>query len=542
MSARANFIGFILVLLLGLAVWLPGLGRLPLFSRDEALYAEAGREMLARGDWITPRVNGELFFEKPPLLYWASAAGYKIFGVSFLAARLPAALSAILVVLLTAIIGAKAWNLRAGLLAALALALSLQMALIGRMGIMDMPLTFLTLLALVAYWRWWRKGDFAGAAAFGAVIALAVLMKSIAGLLAPAIALIHLFFFRPVSRPRLLPILLGVVTFAIIASPWFIIMAQRHGAAYGTVFFLRHHLLRIMQPMQGHRGPVWYYVALILVSFFPWVTLLPAALRHSRQEPTAQPRETTAFWRSLAVVWILVVLIPFSIIRTKLPGYVTPLFPALALLVGAELDQRLRRPGRAPWIAMLVGAAVMALLMALLPSAAARLGERVGAAQRAHLLVAPAVICAAGYLILLLGATTVLFGRAAAGLGLVAVGQFAALAALVMGMLPIASLYLGGAEAQLAELARRELPGRRVALYEVNPEGVAFVLRRTVPTFSDNRPEELLAFMRQGPTALIAPTKEQSFLAKLPARRTWQRGDKLLLDLPALAARDLPAQ
>ena len=515
-------------------VFLGGLARLPLFGRDEALYAEAAREMLAGGDWITPRVNGVPFFEKPPLLYWLAALTYKIVGVSPLAARLPAALMAIFSVGLTAAVGACVWGRRAGILAGIALATSLQMVMIGRMGIMDVPLTCLVALALLAYAHWQRKGGLLAALAFGALAGLALLLKGLAGILAPAIAFVHaLVHRRHHSCVTVGSVGAALLVTAAIAGPWFVAMGLRHGEAYTSVLFLREHMTRITRPMQGHGGPIVYYIALIAVSFFPWAVFLPVALI-SRHHQTDEAR---TFWHRLLIVWIAVVLILFSLASTKLPGYVTPLFPAMALLVGVELDRRLLEPGRAPWIAVIAGAVLLGGLVSLLPVAGARIGARVGASHEARLLTVPAAFWVGGYGIIALGAAVALVGRVGTGLRFMVAGQAVILGALLIGILPVLSPYLGGASARLAEVARRELPDSRVVLYDTRPETVAFVLRRPVPEFSRDQQRQILAALRTGPTALIASAKERAFWQQLPARRVWRSGDRVLVEVPNLAGR-----
>lgn len=541
----------LLLLLAGtLAIFLAGLGRLPLFGRDEALYAEAGREMLATGDWVTPRVNGGPFLEKPPLYYWMAAVSYRALEASPFAARLPAALMGILTVFLTASIGARVWGRRAGLLAGASLATSLQMAMIGRMGILDVPLTCLTVLALMAYAGWRRRAGIATAVGFGLCVGLAVLLKGMAGMLPVAVAVVHTFFSRGRPAPegggepahavpaphRLAPITMACLVAILVASPWFVLMAMRHGEAFGSTLFLREHLTRMVQPMQGHGGPVWYYLALIAVSFFPWVVFLPAAMR-----PGSRPcNEDQAFWQSLALAWIAVVLIPFSLVSTKLPGYVTPLFPAMALLVGAELDRNLHESRRGAWIAAIAGAFVLSVLVVLLPIAGERLGARVGASHAASLLIPPVAIWVGGYGLIALGSIRALAGGRKVATGMLLAGQCVIVAAVLGGVLPVLSPYLGGASSSLAELAQRELPNSQVVLYQTRAESVAFVLERSVPVFSSDQQQQLLDALRAQPTALLAPLGEDAFWAQLPARRIWRNGDHVLLDIPRTS--DEPAE
>jgi len=508
-----------------------GLGHLPLFSRDEALYAEASREMYAGGDWITPRINAVAFYEKPPLYYWASAVCLHIFGVSAFAVRFPAALAAILTILLTALIGTRIWGRRAGFLAGLALLLSLQIPIIGRMGIMDMPLTCLILLTLLAYEQWYRRPRFTKVLQFGLCVGLAILLKGMAGLIAPAIIFFHgLLFQRAKSKTLVLPAAVSIIMAAALAAPWFIIMGIRHGGSYGATFFIHEHLIRMTKPLQGHGGPVWYYLGIMLISFFPWVMLLPAALCN-REAPFDKEK---VFWHSLAMVWMGLVLIPFSLMQTKLPGYITPLFPALALLSGAELDRRLNRPGRAPWIAVMVGAMLLAAGALYLPTYAA---TRMGIIPDARQLTTITLICACGYFIMLLGALAVLLRRAAIGIGALSLGQLLVVVASLFGILPAASPYLGGAEAQLAAIARRELPKSKILLYHTYPEGVAFVLQRPAPVYNGKNRADLLKELQAGPSALLVRAKDEEFWGQLPRRRMWRAGGHVLLDIPSIENR-----
>lgn len=530
---------FALLITATVLLFLGGLGHLPLFGRDEALYAEAGREMLASGDWVTPRVNGGPFLEKPPLLYWLAAASFRVLGAHPFAARLPAALLAILTVVLTVRIGARAWGRRAGLLAGIALATSLQMVLIGRMGIMDVPLTCLTVLALLAYERWRTRPGIMVTIGLGACFAFGVLLKGLAGLIGLSIVVLDVLIGiaggRRTRPSAILLLYLALAIFIAIAAPWFLAMNARHGQAFTSTLFLQEHLRRMVQPMQGHGGPFWIYLPLIAVSFFPWVMFLPSAFITVRRAGS----ESAGFWRRLSIIWIAYVLVLFSLVATKLPGYVTPLFPAMALLVGAGLDRRLERPGRGPWLAVLIGSVVLAAAVALLPAAGARLGARVGAAQQARALVLPVAVWMIGYGVIAAGAAAALLGRARVGLGLLVAGQVVVVAAVLFGILPVLSPYLGGGSAQLAQRAQQELPGSRIVLYDTRPETVNFVLQRPVPTFGDTQRRELLEALRAGPTALIAPVTEEGFWRKLPVRRVWRAGDRVLLDLPRL--NDAPA-
>jgi len=558
MSANptSRVIPFVLLLVLAAAIFLGGLGRLPLFGRDESLYAEAAREMAASGDWVTPRVNGGAFFEKPPLYYWMAAASYRVFGVSPFAARLPAALAGILSVVLVALIGARVWGRRAGLLAGLALATCLQMAIVGRMGIMDMPLAFLTILAMLAYARWVTKAGLLWAVAFGACVGLGVLLKGAAGGIPVGIALMDLAV-RAAWGKRLRPSLtigsigraaVALVVSGGIAAPWFMAMSARHGAAFSGTFLVHEHLRRIMQPMQGHGGPFWIYfwvyVPLIAFGFFPWVVLLPAGMLSRPVEET----EVAARWRVLTTVWVAVVLVAFSAISTKLPGYVTPLYPAMALLVGAELDRRIDRQGRAPWAGVIIGGLALGVLVAMLPGLAHRYAAEANAENAVGQLVPGVMVWMGAYLLIVVGALIALTGATAAGVGMVTAGQVVVLGAVLIGILPVVAPYLEGGreyrlaqEAKIIEHARRQDEAGITMLYDTRPEAVAFVLGHSVPAFGRDRQDELLADLRAGPALLIIPVKDSGLSQEFAVEELARAGDRVLLDVrPSSSTKEAP--
>jgi 4-amino-4-deoxy-L-arabinose transferase-like glycosyltransferase len=528
---------FALLGLYAAVVLLSGLGLLPLFGRDESLYGESAREMLASGDWVVPRVNGVPFLEKPPLYYWMAGAVFHVLRPSPLATRLPAALLGIVVVLLTAWIGARAWGRRAGLLAGVVLLTSLQFALNARMGIMDVPLTFLTMVALVLYVRWLHRGGLDNAVGFGLAVGLAILLKATAGVIPVLVVVVHRMLRRGEEcRPWLAPALLAAAVSVAVAAPWFIAMAANSEPFRQT--FLHENLLRMVRPMQGHGGVgIGYflllpaYLPLLLISFFPWSVFLPAALRRPRPDEGDEAR----LWRGLALAWMVAVLVPFSLISTKLPGYVTPLFPAMALLVGAELDHRLAHPERASWRWVVVGSVLFAGGVLLLPRAAARFAGQVSATpQDVQRLVVPVLLWAAAYAVVALGGVLGRRGRTRRALLALAIGQTAVLAAAFLGFAPALDPHMEGArEYRAAELARRQIPGGRVVLYETRPEAVAFALGHAVPVFPEGQEAALVNELAKNRSALILPyrLRNSDFLTRLPVRQTWKVGDRALMEV-----------
>jgi 4-amino-4-deoxy-L-arabinose transferase-like glycosyltransferase len=486
--------------------------------------------MAVSGDWITPRVNGDFFFEKPPLLYWTSAAFIKLFGATPLAVRLTGALLAIMTIWLIAATAARVWNRRAGFLAGLALATGLLLVMTGRMGIMDAPLAFLTTVTLLTYARWRQRGGLLSAAVFGLLVGLGLLLKGLAGGLAPAIAVLHLATHRARgARLSLVSVLLAVILAGAVTAPWFAAMSARHGQLFYHVFVEQQHGQRMAQAMQQHGGPVYYYLALLAFACFPWIVFLPSAL----SRPGAESEEQ-AFWRTLALVWLLVVLIPFSLVKTKLPGYAVPLLPAAALLSGVGADRALERLRRGPFFVVIIFGLFFGAAVALLPLFGMKAGARYGASAQALELVVPVAIWVGGYITIIIGAVLGLERQARRALHFLALGQVLAVAAVLGGVLPVLSPFLGGGPSELARLAQEQLPDYRLILYETRPEAVAFTLQRPVPVYSHHQQEELLAALEEGPTALMAPAKEQQVWGSLPYRQRWRTGLDVLLELPAV--------
>jgi len=197
-----------------------------------------------------------------------------------------------------------------------------------------------------------------------------------------------------------------------------------------------------------------------------------------------------------------------------------------------ELDRRLAHPGRGAWIGALLGSIALGVVFSLLPLAGERLGARVGASAQAWALVIPTAFWVGGYATIAVGSGEGIAGRPRRALGFMAAGQAVVLGALLIGILPVLSPFLGGGPAALAETARRELPDSRIVLYDTHPEAVAFVLRHPVPTFGRGDREGVLSELERGPTALIAPAKDSEFWTRLPYERRWQVGSDVLLEVP----------
>ncbi len=363
---------YLLLLAVTAALTLPSLGTHSLWDMDEGLNAEAAREMLVRGDWITPTFNGELRTAKPALLYWLQMVSYLTFGVNEWAARLPSVLAAWASVLLTYALARRMFDARTGLLAGLVLASSIEFCLLAHAATPDAVLLLCSMLVFYLFWRGSADGGRAWFVPTGIAVGLAVLAKGPVGILVPG-AIIGLFFlwngqWRRLADRRLLA---GGMAAALVALPWYVAVSVTTRAVFIREFWGRHNVHRFLTPMEGHGGPLYYHAVGLLVLFAPWSVFLGPTLwyawRGSRgavraesskagaagadsAEATAGLGEVEAY--RLLICWLAMYLVVFSIAATKLPNYVLPLYPVLAILTARMLVQWVAgRIQPAAWVA-----------------------------------------------------------------------------------------------------------------------------------------------------------------------------------------------
>jgi 4-amino-4-deoxy-L-arabinose transferase-like glycosyltransferase len=314
---------------------------------DEGAYVETARQMVRSGDYLTPRVEEDLFFDKPPLVYWTIVAGFRILGTNEWGARLPSALATLLTALLVWALVRRAGRPGAALPAALAFGLGIEVYVLARLALMDAALTLLSTAVLaLGYLEVTRPGRPRAASTIGIGVAagLAILAKGPVGIVLPAAVLGVFLFVRGQLREGLRRIGAGrcAAIAALVASPWFVLMTREHGGRFLDEFFVVNNIQRFTSPVEGHGGPPVYYLAVLLVGFFPWVALLPWALgrawprRGSGRGEDGRPRplDRHADLPLFALLWALLVGVFFSVSGTKLPQYIAPAYPALAVLVG----------------------------------------------------------------------------------------------------------------------------------------------------------------------------------------------------------------
>ena len=329
----------LLLIIYGL-LWFGTLNYRHLIPSDEGRYAEMAREMLVTGDWVTPRYNGYQYFEKPPLQVWATAVAFQAFGVGDWQARLWTALTGFLTILAIGFTGARIYNARVGWLAAVVLASSPMWVISGHFNSLDMGLSAFLVAALCSLmiaqsshnklssrnWMW----------ACWFFMALATLSKGLIGAAIPAMVFIAYSVstgdWKIWTRLRLFS---GTILFLVITAPWFVLVSLRN-PEFLEFFFIHEHLQRFTQDAHSRTGPLYYFLPLLLIGLLPWVLQLPGALIQGWNE-----RKPTFSSTWLLVCWSVVIFAFFSVSQSKLPGYIIPIFPALALLIGKRLERLL---------------------------------------------------------------------------------------------------------------------------------------------------------------------------------------------------------
>lgn len=328
-----------LPVLLAATVYLPSAPNRAVMDYDEGYYAQAAQQMVERGDWVTPYVDGVRFLEKPPLMYWLTAASFRAFGVNEFALRLPTALGVIALVWLVTLIARSASGERAGIIAGLCTACSMGTYLFTREALHDIWLVLFIALAMYAFLQWYLNPQHSlrHALLFYAALAGAVMCKSLIGVAFP-VGIIAVFFLLSRQRPRwrALHALPGSLLFLALAVPWHWLAAVRNqGFLY--FFFVGEQFLRFFgkrEPPVLWSLPLLTFWALLLVWFFPWTAFLPAALEACRKPADNGQRALV----KLALAWTAVILIFYSI-SARLEHYAFPALPALSLLVGVALSR-----------------------------------------------------------------------------------------------------------------------------------------------------------------------------------------------------------
>jgi 4-amino-4-deoxy-L-arabinose transferase-like glycosyltransferase len=362
----------VLTLLIG-GAFLLFLGYRALSVPDEGRYVEIPREMVATGDWLTPRLNGVKYFEKPALFYWLQAIALELGGRSEFVLRLWPALFGLGGCLSVYIAGRELWGRRPGWLAAGTMATSLLYFELSRFIIIDMAVTFFLTVTFVSFLVGVRAPPgrtrdrlmylmYAAAAA-------ATLTKGLIGIVLPGMVVFTwmLLANRWVELRRV-ELFTGILLFLFLAAPWHIAVGDKN-PEFSWFYFVHEHYLRFTSDEHGRGQPVWFFLAIIFVGWLPWSTFLPSAIfdavRVWWRDREAGEGELYVF------LWFLLPFLFFSASHSKLIPYALPFFPPLALLLGRWLDQMMERRTDT----MIICAAALGLICVLLGIVTAVVGH-----------------------------------------------------------------------------------------------------------------------------------------------------------------------
>ncbi len=355
----------LLLLFAVVLIWFGNIEYRKLIKPDEGRYAEIPREMVATGDWTTPRLNGLKYFEKPALQYWATAVAYEVFGEHQWTSRLWTALTGFAGILLVWFVGMRLFGREAGLYAALLLGSSTLYVLMAHVNTLDMGVTFFVSLGIFSLLLAQQEAQVTPRRNWmllaWAALALAVLSKGLMGFILPGAALfLYSVFNRDITVWKRMHWFSGLAVFLLVAAPWFV-MVMRANPDFFQFFFIHEHLERFTTKVHGRFQPWYYFIPVLLMGMLPWTLLMFDALlrawRGSVQKAKAFSPER------FLLVWAVFIYVFFSISDSKLPSYLLPMFPPLALLMGkqiAAMNSRRLFWLIAPLLPVLVGLLVLA--------------------------------------------------------------------------------------------------------------------------------------------------------------------------------------
>jgi 4-amino-4-deoxy-L-arabinose transferase-like glycosyltransferase len=451
------------------------LGVRTLVPPDEGRYAEMAREMFASGDWITTRLNGIKYFEKPPLQTWMNALSFAVFGLGEWQARLWTGLNGIFGVLLTGYAGYRVFGQRVGFYAALVLGSCFYWVACSQINSLDMSLSGMMTLSLCALLLAQRDGATPAERrnwmlACWAGMALAVLAKGLIGLVLPGgILVFYTIFSRDWNIWARLHLGKGLLLFFAIAAPWFVLVGLAN-PEQPHFFFIHEHFDRFLLKEHHREAAWWIFFALLAAGSVPWVGVLVQSLLLGAK------RERGAFQpQIMLLVWTALIILFFTKSSSKLPGYILPVFPAVALLVANYLDVGTRRSRMlTAALTALLGVALMGFVP-FMPRLAKHAGE---AAMFQH--YQPWVL-AAGFVATAGGALAMLYARQMQRDLMVvalALAGFIATQLMLAGFEPIAQARAG---TNLLPAVQREItPATKVYSVGIYEQSLTFYLRRQV--------------------------------------------------------------
>lgn len=384
---------YIFLFIIVIAFYVYGLGKLPLLGPDEPRYAQIAREMLLNRDLITPTLGGHTWFEKPALLYWLIAGGFKVFGVSEWSARLGPAICGVLTIL-AVWCAAREVDRGMGFWSVIVTASCLGLIVFSRAASFDVVVTMTTTWSLAFFLLHelpTTKRKRLLLAGFYSFVGLSLMAKGLVGIVIPFgvvgfYYLLKIFFRKGAKAQRksflgafaplrenysvLTSLVWGIPLALAVAAIWYGPVIARHGWSFIDEFFVQHHFARYVSNKYHHPQPIWFYPVIILMLALPWTGHLIAALAKVRSW-NWRGDDSLSVFRVFSLAWFLLPIIFFSFSGSKLPGYIVPAVPAAALLV----SDRLTMVRNSKW-PLLIAGTTAALVLIVLHFAAAPYANR----------------------------------------------------------------------------------------------------------------------------------------------------------------------
>jgi len=340
-----------------------GLGKLPLLGPDEPRYAQVAREMFLNRDLITPTLGGHTWFEKPALLYWMIVASFKVFGVSEWSARLGPAVCGLLTIVAVWCIG-RATGGGFAFWAVVVNSSCLGLIVFSRAASFDVVITMTSTWALAFFLLHElpsTKNKRLLLSGFYVFVGLSLLAKGLVGIVIPfgVVGLYYLLRRTWPQRSVWLSLTWGLPLALLVAATWYGPVIARNGWTFIDEFFVQHHFARFVSNKYHHPQPVYFYAVIILMLALPWTVHLIVALVKARKWQW-RDADTLSIMRVFALAWLLLPIVFFSFSGSKLPGYILPTLPAVALLVADRLTVRSAR-----WPLLIAGATIAFVVIVL---------------------------------------------------------------------------------------------------------------------------------------------------------------------------------
>lgn len=495
------------------------LGASSLWDSNEAFYAETPREMIETHDYLNPTFNFRPRLNKPPLSYWLVVPFYKSFGVSEAAERLAIVFGAMIMIATAYGLGRLAFSVEAGLLAAIGLAAAPRFLMFSRRIMIDVYLAMFMTLALLMFILAERRPDRRRLflILMYSFIGLGVITKGPVAVALPVAALaIYLAVYRQFSRLRELMLPTGLVIVAAIVLPWYLAIYYQHGWSHIESFILKDNLSRYTQQVWGPRRGFFFYIPVMMGDFFPWsLFLIPCLLiaaqklRAGKGQPPSKSRPAV-----LLAIWITVIVVFFSLSKSKEDLYILPIYPAFAALVGGAIARSIGngRPAQESLVRW-----TTLTLAALIAAAGAAILYLFGRGIQAYELAGASLIGCAALLGGLSGTGAALLNRTRSGVLTTALTLAACNWLFVLRTLPDFERFKPVRSA-CEVIASQATPDALVGYYKTAYPSMVFYLRR--PIFEYYEQSEIEAALSSGKEifCLMTAVEYEAIKARLPAQ------------------------